>query len=174
MSNVNPDTGVRYGVIALNNLDSELGQELMFGAKAKDLTYLSAYAEAEAKAQQEADEAASEQGISDDELESFCEDRVEAAMEQFTDTWQCDEPTIEGTHDDVKYQVSWLGGAPLLWVLHSPHIVHANRLCSPCVPNAADLDSGLATDGTGFECYGIPDDWMPSAQLNLLMERDHA
>ena len=38
-----------------------------------------------------------------------------------------------------SYQVSTLGGAPLLWVLQSPYVTPCCH-CSPCVPNAGNLD----------------------------------
>lgn len=85
------------------------------------------------------------------------------------------EPTIEGEHEGVKYRIAWLGGAPLLWVLDGP-LGYCDRLCSPCVPNAADLDSGfigqtreatparyhdriLQTLQEGSLCYVVPPDW---------------
>lgn len=38
-----------------------------------------------------------------------------------------------------SYQVSSLGGAPLIWVLNSPYVTPC-RECSPCIPNAGNLD----------------------------------
>jgi hypothetical protein len=38
-----------------------------------------------------------------------------------------------------SYQVSSLGGAPLIWVFKSPYVTPC-RQCSPCVPNAGNLD----------------------------------
>jgi len=37
MNNVNPRTGIRYGVIACNSLDSDLVEELMHGAGATEV-----------------------------------------------------------------------------------------------------------------------------------------
>lgn len=71
-----------------------------------------------------------------------------------------DEPEYEGEYGGVKYQIFYLGGAPHLMVLHSPHIVKA-RLCSPCIPNAGDLDS---LDDSGCDTYGVPADWYYSGQ----------
>jgi len=61
--------------------------------------------------------------------------------------------------DDASYLIQYLGGAPLIWVTKSPRIVYVKSLCSPCVPNAGDLDSGLTTEDEGYECYGIPEEW---------------
>jgi hypothetical protein len=60
---------------------------------------------------------------------------------------------------DASYLIQYLGGAPLIWVTKSPRIVYVKSLCSPCVPNAGDLDSGMTTEEEGYECYGIPEEW---------------
>jgi hypothetical protein len=57
----------------------------------------------------------------------------------------CQDDTSEHTFswtDPTKrfsYQVSSLGGAPLIWVFKSPYVTPC-RQCSPCVPNAGNLD----------------------------------
>jgi len=55
-----------------------------------------------------------------------------------------------------RYQLGYLGGAPLIWVIQSP-VTTTCRRCSPCVPNAGNLDSP-DPDG-GITCYDIPPDW---------------
>lgn len=187
LSNINLKTGIRFGVISCSSLDSDLVQELMYGPHATDLSYNEAYEEAKAEAGRTFDDyvesaelAASETdpNMSEEERDGFIEssllttpghtDRdeyIEAELEQFSDTCRIDEPTIEGEYEGVKYRVSWLGGAPILFVAESPDIVYADRLCSPCVTNAADLDGGFAeyaggSDGGTYECYGVPADWI--------------
>lgn len=185
MTNTNPTTGIRYGVIAGNSLNPELFDELYFGGR--DLTYEAAKAEAKAEAQLTAEtmmevweedakiKAAELGGVID--IESFVESEIEAAwermgysdsddyveytVEQDMEWFECDERTIEGEYEGVKYRISYLGGAPLLWVLEGP-IGRAASLCSPCVPNAADLDSGFDEDedDRSFECYVVPRDWL--------------
>lgn len=55
--------------------------------------------------------------------------------------WDTDEmgPMLYA-EDDVVYRQSWLGGAPLVWVIRSRFLAAAQG-CSPCVPGARDLDS---------------------------------
>jgi hypothetical protein len=60
-------------------------------------------------------------------------------------------------YEGVTVSVTTLGGAPLVFIMESPVIVKA-RPCSPCVPNAGDLDN-LDPD-YGIECYGLPEDWL--------------
>lgn len=170
--------GIRYGVFALNHLDQDIAQELWFGPGAVDVSYMEAYNEAKKEAASKWDDhleqahiAAAEvdpnmsdtehqkfisnwfdeQGIEEDE-EQFVEDE----LEEFSDMCIIDEPFIEGEYEGVKYQISWLGGAPLLSCLESPHLFRG-LLCSPCVPGAVDGDS---PDPEGTLAYGVPPDWI--------------
>jgi hypothetical protein len=86
----------------------------------------------------------------DCELGSACEDIDDS------------ESTKYGTYEDKDYpgkpfkmMMTYLGGAPLLWVLEGPVITKA-RPCSPCVPGAVDLDN---PDEDGYEGYGLPEGW---------------
>lgn len=140
MPNYNPATGVPYGVIACQSLDAELVDELWY-THGTDLSYEEAVRELrnEVNAEVEAGE------LDEDDFDSELDLRVERI--------QIDEPTIEGVYEGVQYHISWLGGAPLLWVFESPHI-NPHAQCSPCVPGAGDLDS----EGDVL-CYDVPDDW---------------
>lgn len=193
MVNCNPDTGIRYGVIAVSSLNQDLAHELWYGSGARDLSYEAALAELRADMTAQADRieeeaidsaarAARETGITDAEalanLEAQCieaayesqgfadrEDFVEAQVERLSEHIEIDQPIIQGTCDGVTYQIGWLGGAPLLTVLHGP-VGWAWSLCSPCVPGAADLDSGFdvaLAEGelrTGYQCYVVPKEWL--------------
>jgi len=184
MVNTNPETGIRYGVIALQSLDADVAQELFYGLQAKDVTYESALKDLRAEVEGEADEIEEQisikaheiGGFTDREYEDFCEREIEKEYQargyddrdEFVDDQveyrsegiQIEEPEIQGTYEDVEYLIWWLGGAPILYVIKSPLIGCANNLCSPCVPNAADLDSGFHQGPTGFDCYIIPESWV--------------
>lgn len=183
--NTNPDTGIRYGVISCNSLDSDLVQELMFGPQAVDLDYQNAYREAKNEARlrfdrevEEAEIAAAEIGdLTETQIEAHMEnwlevnlghsdldDYVESALEKFSDMYQGDEATIEGTYQGTPYHITYLGGAPILYVVGG-ETGYAHRLCSPCVPGAADLDGGFSeyfggSDGGQHHCYVVPLDWL--------------
>lgn len=187
MQNTNLITGVRYGVISLNSLDGDLAHELQHGPDAVDLTYQAAFNEEKERLEkewgqelEEAQIAASENGCKSDYVseefidkwmmekmgENSMDEYVDQALEAWSDQADFEEPTIEGTYEGVKYQISYLGGAPLLWVCDGP-IGYAARLCSPCVPNAADLDSTFSleedlVDGDEMfhRCYVVPRDWL--------------
>ena len=153
--NINPETNVAYGVIALNSLDSDLAHDLF--CDGDDLDF--------AQAQKELREA----------IEAACEDHLglsgieelaDRALEIHADNYSPCEPTIEGVYEGVHYLITYLGGAQILYVTQGP-LGAAHSQCSPCVPNAGDLDSGFTLDTEergdrldAYECYCVPRDWL--------------
>lgn len=192
MVNCGPD-GVRYGVISFNALKDWCNEDLFYGNQARDLSWEAAVEELRAEARasydnylEQAHIAAAEvdHGMGEEDHSKFLakwfdeqavefdeDDFVSDYMERKGQDVQIDEPVIEGELDGVKYRISWLGGAPLLWVLEGP-LGFAERLCSPCVPNAADLDSGFilegefndAQHGQDYPCYAVPKEWLRDEQ----------
>ena len=174
-SNINPDTGIRYGVINMNSIDPDVGNDLWYGPNATDVSYQGFIEEVTAEANAEYDHLleVAEGQLQEGETVEECMERqgysergdyVAEYVESASDNYYCDEPHIEGTYEDVEYQITWLGGAPLLWILKGP-IGFANQLCSPCVPNAADLDGGFILEGEPGEedrymCCVCPKDWL--------------
>lgn len=185
MTNTNPQTGIRYGVIAMRSLDPDVAAWLF--DVGDDITYKDACEEIRERLKREADDIEEEacQAVEDrlgvkaekryetlveqeiearyqsfgyDDREDFLERRFEEEVEDL----YIEEPSIVGEVEGISYQIGWLGGAPLLWVLTGP-VGRCAKLCSPCVPNAGDLDSGFTTDevNEGYECYVVPQDWMP-------------
>lgn len=174
--NTNPETGIRYGIIAANNLDPEIidtlrsvGKDILWDQAQKDLRRI---------LEEEADDLEEEVKIGIAELdpglvgkEDFEESRILDAYgakgyscrEDFIDTEmdrrsqhiEIDEPIHEGEYEGVKFRTTWLGGALMVWIFQSPYLTRA-RLCSPCVPNCGDLDN---LDPDGEECYDVPPDW---------------
>jgi hypothetical protein len=68
------------------------------------------------------------------------------------------EDTYNYTDGEFTYELSYLGGAPLIWVTKSPFVTYC-RTCSPCVPNAGDLDNGMSQDEGNCIAYCMsPDD----------------
>ena len=144
------ENGIRYGTIYLNHLNPDVADYLFTdgdNVSEKDVyEYCAASATAEAaKIEPEELEA---MGYSDSD--DYIQDRVEELMGGY----YVDEPRIEGEYEGITYMIDWLGGAPLLWVIYSPYVVKCG-LCSPCVPNAGDLESV-----GDYEAYGVPDDWL--------------
>jgi hypothetical protein len=142
MTNTNPETGVRYGIISAQSLDGDLVDELwQYGT---DVRWENAVAEIREAAIKE-----------DFEDVTDREDAVERRIEELGNEWTDDEPIHEFKMDGVRGQTTWLGGAMMVWVFHSP-FMGTYRLCSPCVPNCGNLDS---PDPDGEECYDVPPEW---------------
>ena len=144
VANINPETGIRYGLIAANSLDPDVVNELQMNGT--DLRYEEAKSELR------------------DAVKRVCKDYMgdrdsddvaDQAVERMSEDWSDDEPVHSFDLQSVKGQTTWLGGALLVYVFHSPWLTKAN-LCSPCVPNCGNLDS-LNPDG--YECYDVPPDW---------------
>lgn len=145
MKNVNPETGIRYGIIHANSLDSEVVNVIqMYG---KDVHWEDAVRDAK----EHVNRLVEEGEIPEEEFDSELDDTIESMSNQ----WYDDEPVHEFEMDGVKGRTTWLGGALHIWVFESPVISKA-RLCSPCVPNCGDLDS---LSESGEECYDVPKDW---------------
>lgn len=177
--NRNPQTGIRYGVISGNSLDPDVLNELFYGANAVNVTEQDAYAEAkrlfsaeynDLVDQAEIAAAETDANMSDRDKEQFIErwfedndhindhdEFVDRKMDRWGDQCSIEEPAIEGTYEGVEYTILWLGGAPLVYVTKGP-MTYVRNCCSPCVPGAADLDSGFDPDG--YLCYSVPQDWV--------------
>jgi hypothetical protein len=137
LPNTNETTGIRYGVASMNSLADWAWEE--FETRGTNLSLESALAEWRSENPQ-ADEGSDEE-------------------QEFFDSYQSEEDCYALESEGLKLELGWLGGAALVWVIESPHQTHA-RQCSPCVPNAGDLDS---PDPDGVECYTLPGEWFRSA-----------
>jgi len=149
--NTNPETGICYTVFALNrNIDPDVAHDLWcHGTNVSEETACD-----ELRAEIYAEAAALDLEQGSDVYEAFCQHTYEKRVEQI----QIDEPTIEGESEGIKYQISWLGGAPMLWVFESPYANYFHQ-CSPCCPGACDGDSPSRED-EGYLGYDLPADWM--------------
>ena len=136
--NVNPETGIRYGIISANSLDGELVQDLLY-YEGEDLSWK--------EAEEEIKIAMREEGVTEEDWDRTLDDRL-------SDVY-IDEPIVEGECEGVKYRTSWLGGALHFWIFES-HRIGKYNLCSPCAPNAGNLD---CPNENGYECYDVPEGW---------------
>lgn len=135
MANVNPETGIRYGVASLNNLADWVFDEFFYHGT--NVSYEKALEEFKKDVLKRA------MSVSDEEIQ------------RFSDEYQGEEECYTLERDGLKLGLSYLGGAPLVWVYESPFTTYA-RECSPCVPNAGDLDN---QDESGVQCYTLPPEW---------------
>lgn len=151
-TNCNPDTGIPYGVIYLHHLDPDLAKDLFY--EGVNISEKDALEELRAETTKDVENENDDRGDDPWTIEEMA-DEVDRRLEKYAESIQIDEPTIEGECEGVKYMISWLGGAPLLWVFSSPY-TGAYAQCSPCVPGAGDLE---APDEFGVICYDVPPSW---------------
>lgn len=154
MPNYDPDTGIPYGTIYLHHLDSDLAQELWY-THGEDISHRDALEELRAEVTRDVEDEYGDDESDDRLSEEDMADEIDRRVETQSEFINIDEPTIEGEYEGVKYMISWLGGAPMLWVFSSPYVGHYAQ-CSPCVPGAADLET---PDEFGIIAYDIPPDW---------------
>lgn len=169
-TNINPDTGIRYGVISMNSLDPDmlgdfdaLPNPLIAAAHAD-------YAREQLQALAAKNEITADDLDLDDPTMALSEaiaaledqaaiDALEAvdlrAYEHFFFGVDSDLDGCEGEIDGVHVRVFELGGALHLFVFSSPHTDHF-AFCSPCIPGAGNLDS---PDPSGPLTYDVPPDW---------------
>ena len=134
LSNVNPQTGIRYGVASMNSLADWVWDEFFYNGTNDT-----------AEAALEDWKTENPTLVDDDE-----------AIQNFWDReYMAEEECYSLTTDGMRLELSYLGGAALVFVLESP-VISVARLCSPCIPNAGDLD---AREENGAECYGLPPEW---------------
>ena len=140
--NMNHETSIHYGIIRANSLDWEVVDDLLY-RHGTDLSYQEAYAEIAIKVWRD---------VLGGEVKF---DDAEEEIERRTEGIQIEEPIVEGTYAGVTYRTSWLGGALHFFIFDSP-CINRYALCSPCVPNAGDLDS---PDIDGIETYDVHPEW---------------
>jgi len=130
MKNRNETTLVAYGVASLNSLADWVWEE--FTDNGASLT------------------------AREIEAEFYAENPGETELpESFWDDVEITEECFELETDGMKLGLSWLGGAPIVWVFESPHMARFAP-CSPCVPGAGDLDS---PEPDGVMAYCLPGEW---------------
>lgn len=143
ITNTNTKTGLPFGVISGKSLDIEILEDILYAA---DIVAF------ERAREEFALELAEKVGPNSAEYD--------AELEKFGECWSCDEPEADIEVWGYHLHVSFLGGAPIIFSYDGPTQKVA-AYCSPCVPGAADLDSGVGT----IECHGIPATWLAEVDL---------
>jgi hypothetical protein len=128
--NVNFDTGIHYGCISQHSVDlstmddwydndayyDEAKQEIIDGIKS---------------------------ALSDYFDEEYIAEVVEAALDRFNESYQNDEPAYY--FEDSEYSAEYSQSLCCWIIKKSPYYTYC-KTCSPCVPNAGDLDSPVTPD----------------------------
>ena len=160
-ANTNLETGIPYGVVSMNSLKGWVWDEVQ--NHCESLTYHYWSDEVRTELQQAIDELLENEQIPKDDVKEaldlindkeadidtlkwFLEDIDEEGIYKdiIRQEYEPDEEEYEGEIHDEKGSVhvflSYIGGAPTLWVAESPYTTET-RECSLCVPNGGDLDS---------------------------------
>jgi len=151
--NVNLKTGIRYGVIQGNSVPILMEKIFDNGTDESYARWRLDKIQAVKAALKELESDDSDSKLDRIALETF------DAME-WGNSYNCDESDY--SYEDRQgnqFLLGYLGGAPLIWCIKTSAIVRVKALCSPCVPNAGDLDSGIVDDENGYECYGLPENY---------------
>lgn len=144
--NINLETNIHYGVVSMNLLKSWLWDEIQ--AYGTNLSY--------------------KPNATDKEDESYWENEEEPVYEfELPVAQEGDEDENMNPDKKVVKGILWyLGGAAILHITYSPYTCFA-PLCSPCCPNAGDLDYVIKTEEweglselNKVETYTIPMDWV--------------
>ena len=157
MPNTNPKTGLPFGVINGSSLDPGLLDHLYTRACAKvyDMLIVSRRAQLRRQIVETLDELFPD--CATIEECSWFEDLIAEHLEVEAERGDFghDEPSAEFTYEGVTVHYSYLGGAPIVFSYDGP-VTHVAAYCSPCVPGAADLNSGPGD----IACHGVPEDWL--------------
>ena len=157
MPNKNPKTGLPLGVTSANRLHPEVADQLYMRASAKvyDQARAERYAQLTAELANLLPDVAPcyrEEGISE-----LVDLQIDAEAER--GDFGIDEPSAEVVYEDITVFYSYLGGAPIVFSCDGP-VTYVAAYCSPCVPGAADLNSG-----PGEIAYdGVPEDWLDKGE----------
>lgn len=166
--NIDPASGVAYGYVAANDLESELVDALLYGgagvSEYVDHGYQEARKQAEAEARAEWENNCETLDIArqEDGLEPAVHDDFEFDEDTFNDRYQDDEMIVSGIKNGVHYRSSWLGGALNFWIFKSDLVTTSAGRASPCVPNAGILHHPASRDGDVI-AYDVPPDWWHTA-----------
>jgi len=172
LPNTNPDTGYSYGVISCNSLGDWIWDEIdQMSCPGDDEAYAEfmrdratelidkgeiTYEDLDCP---EGEESYALADMTDMAVTDLVDSIDPGAGQSFWDGYEIGTSRRFGEIDGVKVSVAELGGALNLWVEESPHIGWF-RECSPCIPNAADLDSPCQEGDRGaIQGYDVPPDW---------------
>ena len=130
MPNYNKDTGLAYGVASGHTFSSLMEDIELFGTNTSYEAFLASCRMAVRNL------------VRDMPLRGEEEDAVQDIMDVLEDymEYQGEEDNYVAEVDKTKYEMGWLGGAPLIWVTDSEWACYC-KPCSPCVPGAGDLNS---------------------------------
>ena len=130
MPNFNAKTGLPFGVVGINSLNGDVVDEIFSSACDSALDVL---------------------------LRDWREENPDTDDDVFWDELSDGDWEVSGDFcvDGIHGRLTCLGGGYIAFSYDGPP-TNVRSYCSPCVPGAADIDSG---DGE-ISCHGFPSDWL--------------
>jgi len=150
--NTDPETGIRYGVIPLHDLDPYFAYEEFY-----DNSENLAIKEVELEIDELFDpikEFAAERGL---EKETEIEELKDSIKEKLFEFW--DESEDSRMYEQDGYKIQLIDND--LFIAKSPYVTFG-PLCSPCAPNAVYLAD--ADGENGYMTYCLPSDFFPDGK----------
>jgi hypothetical protein len=186
--NINTTTGIRYGVIAANNVPYLFDDILMNGT---DNRYNAYRNELRIELETTFDDAFNDYAVNGGDVTPIqaacdavndylnregCDYRLDSAdfdddddfdvdpiLDELLECYETDSDGYDYSYecDGYHYELSSLGGAGIIFVIKSPFVAVCKQ-CSPCCPNAGDLDNIVQTFAEGYLAYCVdPNDINP-------------
>lgn len=153
--NIDPNTGIRFGVVDGKSVPDLLDDILTFGENLSYDDYMQ-HVEEQLRAAESLEEIRDLVPYDPETPLEFplCEEKIEELMELIAENYEPreDEYELVFPEDDEHYLLTYLGGAPLIFVCKSKFVTRC-RGCSPCVPNGGDLDSPVEENGVIAYCF---------------------
>lgn len=151
-SNVDKETGIRFGMIAQNSLKPEALDDVFNG---RDLGYENAEKELKDKLRSALEDYYSDYKAPDSKG-SRLDHAVDAAFDAL-DGW-ADNLESSGPYFYESEETLQTTDRGELWVFKSPYFTYA-QFCSPCVPGAGNLDNPCDPDAGAPKTYCLGHDW---------------
>ena len=131
-TNTDPDTGIRYGAISQNSLDLDAindwyDNDAVYDDQLKEL-------------REKINDLFEFIGFIGDEKKADLRDEIEQI---FNDNYNNDEPAFY--FEDKEYKAEYSHSLNCWIILKSPYYTYCEQ-CSPCVPNAGNLDNPIDKD----------------------------
>lgn len=148
-SNIDPETGIHFGVISQNSVSPEAIDDIY--NQGEDVGYKNALAAHLKEKEAEHDRNHEGEALANE----FDEDEV---TQNFADHYESDGGLNDYLYEQDGYKLTGCLSNDL-FVLRSPYFTFA-QFCSPCVPGAGNLDSPASDDATtarlAATIYGFP------------------
>jgi len=141
--NMDPKTGIHYGVISERSTSMERMDHWY--------DHDACYEESEQEFTQKLNEFFDLIGYIPEKQKNDLEDEL-------TQLWNdnCEIQDPEWYYNDEGYSAQYSPSLVCWIITTSPYYAYVKSLCSPCVMNAGDLDSGPAQKKSGYKTYCLP------------------